>query len=100
MPRTKVVLFREDDGSCNFLDWFEGLPFKAQDKCFARLERLRALGHELRRPEADLLRDGVYELRASVQGKSLSDLVFLSSDRGRGGVSWDCEGTEGSAPRD
>ena len=26
--------------------------------------RLAELGHELRRPEADLLRDGIYELRA------------------------------------
>ncbi len=27
-----------------------------------RLERLREMGHELRRPEADFLRDGIYEL--------------------------------------
>src|SRR2546426_10968641 len=27
-----------------------------------RLDRLREMGHELRRPEADLLRDGIYEL--------------------------------------
>jgi hypothetical protein len=27
---------------------------KAQDKCFLRLERLREMGHELRRPEADI----------------------------------------------
>jgi phage-related protein len=32
-------------------------------KCRAKLMRLAALGHELRRPEADLLRDGIYELR-------------------------------------
>jgi hypothetical protein len=33
-----------------------------------RVDRLRELGHELRRPEADLLRDGIYELRASLAG--------------------------------
>jgi phage-related protein len=32
--------------------------------CLARLEMLEASGHELRRPAADLLRDGIYELRA------------------------------------
>jgi phage-related protein len=29
----------------------------------ASVERLAAFGHELRRPVADLLRDGIYELR-------------------------------------
>ena len=33
-------------------------------KCAAVIERLEEAGHELRRPTADLLRDGVYELRA------------------------------------
>ena len=53
MPRTKVVLFQEEDGSCPFLTWFGRLPAKVQDKCLVRLERLREVGHELRRPEAD-----------------------------------------------
>lgn len=39
---------------------------KAQDKCYLRLERLREMGRELRRPEADFLRDGIYELRVSL----------------------------------
>ena len=36
----------------------------AYAKCVARVRRLATLGHELRRPEADLLREGIYELRA------------------------------------
>ena len=51
--------------------WIERLPVKAQAKCFLRVERLRELGHELRRPEADLLRDGIYELRATLAGRPL-----------------------------
>ena len=31
--------------------------------CIVRIQRLVALGHELRRPEADSLCDGIYELR-------------------------------------
>jgi phage-related protein len=53
------------------------LPAKAQDKCQVRVERLRELGHELRRPEADLLRDGIYELRASLQGIHYRILYFF-----------------------
>jgi len=68
MPRTKVVLYCEEDGSCPFLEWIERLQVKAQGECLLRVERLRELDHELRRPEADLLREGIYELRASLQG--------------------------------
>lgn len=66
MPRTKVVFYREADGSVPVLEWFDGLPTKAQDKCRVRIQRLAELGHELRRPEADVLRDGIYELRVGL----------------------------------
>jgi phage-related protein len=39
---------------------------KAFDKCLFMLDLLRRFGHELRRPHADLLREGVYELRTRV----------------------------------
>jgi len=77
VPKTKVVLYREQDGSCPFLEWFGGLPPKAQDKCYVRLERLREMGHELRRPEGDLLRDGIYELRVGLQGVQFRILYFF-----------------------
>jgi len=66
VPKIRVALYREEDGSCPFIEWFDKLPAKMQDKCYLRLERLREMGHELRRPEADLLRDGIYELRVSL----------------------------------
>lgn len=59
------------------LDWLEAIPAKAQLKCLARLERLRQEGHELRRPEADLLRDKIYELRSSLQGVHYRLLYFF-----------------------
>jgi hypothetical protein len=51
-----------------FLAWFNELPAKVQDKCYLLLQRLGEMGHELRRPEADILRDGIYELRVSLRG--------------------------------
>ena len=76
MPKTKVVLYREADGSCPFVEWFDELP-KVQDKCYLRLERLREMGHGLRRPEADFLRDGIYELRVSLRGVHHRILYFF-----------------------
>ena len=77
VPRTRVVLYREEDASCPFLEWFSKLTSKVQDKCYLRLERLREIGHELRRPEADLLRDGIYELRVDFQGVHHRILYFF-----------------------
>jgi phage-related protein len=77
MPLTKVILFTTEDGSVPFLDWFGAIPPKAQDKCRVRLERLQQLGHELRRPEADFLRDGIYELRVALRGVNYRMLYFF-----------------------
>jgi hypothetical protein len=36
---------------------------KAQAKVIARIQLLEELGHEIRRPPADMVDDGIYELR-------------------------------------
>src|SRR5947208_15352671 len=77
MPARELVFFKEEDGSVPFLEWFDGLQARAQDKCRVRLERLQQLGHELRRPEADFLRDGIYELRVGLQGINYRMLYFF-----------------------
>lgn len=60
------------------MDWLNEPPLKVQAKCIHRIERLSELGHELRRPEADLLRDGIYELRSSHQGVHYRILYFFA----------------------
>src|SRR3989442_7751831 len=74
---TRVLFFRAKDGSTPLLDWLDTLPPKAQDKCTERIERLRELGHLLRRPEADYLRDGIYELRTKAEGINYRVLYFF-----------------------
>ncbi len=76
MPRTPVIFYRDDDGSVPVLDWLRNLPPKAQDKCRVRLERLHELGHELRRPEAEYLRDDIYELRVRLGTVNYRMLYF------------------------
>jgi len=77
VPRTKVIFYSDEKGSCPVFDWLKTLPAKARDKCRVRLERLAEMGHELRRPEADLLRDKIYELRVSAQGIHYRILYFF-----------------------
>lgn len=77
MPRTRVVFYREADGTVPVLEWLDGLPRQAIVKCRLKLERLRESGHELRRPEADFLRDGIYELRVRLQRINYRILYFF-----------------------
>src|SRR5438552_16189333 len=77
MPKTKVVFFKEEDGSVPILEWLDSLQPKALDKCTVRIERLEELGHEIRQPEADFLRDGIYELRVGLQGVNYRMLYFF-----------------------
>ena len=63
MREVQVLLYKDDNGNVPILEWLDKISSKAQDKCAIRIKRLRDCGHELRRPEADYLRDGIYELR-------------------------------------
>lgn len=77
MPQTKVVFYQEANGTVPVLEWFDGLPKPATVKCRLKLDRLHELGHELRRPEADFLRDGIYELRIRLTRINYRILYFF-----------------------
>lgn len=67
MPRTHVAFYQEANGEVPVLAWLRDLRRsneRAWTNCRVRIELLAQLGHELRRPTADYLRDGIYELRA------------------------------------
>lgn len=76
-PKIQTVLYKDDSDSVPFLEWFDELPSKVQAKCLLRIGRLTELGHELRRPEADYLRDGIYELRIRHQRINYRILYFF-----------------------
>src|SRR5271157_6540573 len=83
MPRTHVAFYREADGEAPVAEWLRDLletNAKAWSNCRARIELLAQLGHELRRPAADYLRDGVYELRAK-QGHVQYRLLYFFHGR-------------------
>ena len=67
MPETQVVFYQETDGEVPVLEWLTQLVKqnrKGYANCVARIGQLAANGYELRRPAADYLTDGIYELRA------------------------------------
>jgi hypothetical protein len=66
MPATRVIFFQNADGHSPVVEWLDALrrtDALAYAKCRAVISRLQEAGHELRRPTADILRDGIHELR-------------------------------------
>jgi hypothetical protein len=69
MPETEIRVFCEANGESPFIGWLSHLEKReprAYAKCLQRILLLAEHGYDLRRPNADLLRDGVYELRTRV----------------------------------
>ena len=77
MPKVQVVFYRETNGTVPMIDWLETLQPQVRAKCRAWLTQLRDQGHELRRPIADYLRDGVYELRVRIRRSNYRMLYFF-----------------------
>jgi len=67
LPETHVVFFRTDRGKVPVLEEIDRLlrggDLRLAAKFRVKIERLTGLGFELRRPDADYLDDGIYELR-------------------------------------
>lgn len=76
MPATEVIYYAES-GVSPFLRWVDRQQDKVQDKIFDAVARLEELGHELRRPEAEYLRDGIYELRVKKGHVNYRPLYFF-----------------------
>ena len=83
MPRIHVGFYQEADGEAPVVNWLREIlrtNEKAWSNCRARIELLAQSGHELRRPAADYLRDGIYELRAK-QGHVQYRLLYFFHGR-------------------
>jgi len=81
LPKVSVVFYCDEKGNAPFLEWFEGLPEKVQDKCLVRIERLKELGYELKRPEADYLKEDIYELRFKHQSVNYRVLYYFHGNQ-------------------
>ncbi len=80
MPATEVRAFQDVDGSIPVQEWLANLRDtkpKAYKKCLARILELAERGNQMRRPHADYLRDGICELRATLNGTQYRLLYFF-----------------------
>jgi hypothetical protein len=83
VPQTGVFFFEDDHGGIPVYAWLlelAGTDPKAAAACIGRIRLLAGLGHELRRPHADYLRDGIYELRAK-RGRVNYRILYFFHDQ-------------------
>lgn len=67
VPKTQVVFYQDENGTAPVLEWLKAMikkDRKGYANCVAKIRQLASTGYELRRPAADYLRNGIYELRA------------------------------------
>ena len=81
MSKTQVIFFATTGGSVPVLEWLDGLPETVRIRFIGRIERLTELGSQLRRPEADHLRDGIFELRVRHRRTNYRLLYFFDGGR-------------------
>lgn len=80
MPETRIIFYQNEDGEVPVLAWLQQLLKKNRKgyaNCVAKIKLLAESGYELRRPAADYLRDGIYELRAKHERVQYRILYFF-----------------------
>jgi phage-related protein len=80
VPTTLILFYQEKEGDAPVVDWLNDLLNKnpkAFANCVGRIRQLQSMGYELRRPSADYLRDGIYELRAKHRTGQYRILYFF-----------------------
>lgn len=80
MPATQILFYQDEKGHAPVVRWLREIRKRDRHgyaNCVARIERLAAQGYELRRPAADFLRDGIYELRAKHRRTQYRILYFF-----------------------
>ena len=73
----KVIYYSEQDDSKPVEKYIDNLPTREQAKTLAYIGLLEENGPNLPRPYADLLDDGIHELRIKLRGTQVRILYFF-----------------------
>lgn len=72
-----VIYYEAPDGSCPVREFIDSRDERNQAKLLAVIEALEVRGPTLPRPFADLLEDGIHELRVKLSGSQVRVLYFF-----------------------
>jgi len=76
-PTWRVVYYESKDGRCVIIEFIEACGKRDQAKLLSWIELLADNGPYLPRPYADLLEDGIHELRVTLSGDQVRCLYFF-----------------------
>ncbi len=79
MPNShwRVVHYETQDGRCPITEFLDELRQNERARVLAQIDLLQEKGPDLRRPYADSLKDGIYELRVRVSRIRYRVLYFF-----------------------
>ena len=78
MPKWNVLYYESETGVCEVQDYLKSRKPSDKAKALAWIKLLEEQGPQLPRPYADLLRDGIHELRIKLSGDQLRVLYFFT----------------------
>ena len=76
-PQWEVIYYEDDSGACPVLDFLKTRTTREQAKFSAWVQQLTIKGPILPRPYADLLRNGIHELRIKLSRDQVRSLYFF-----------------------
>jgi len=77
MPKTHVVIFKDEKEENPLLKWMDKLPQEARVKATDKIGLLEEFGFALRRPHCDYLEEGIHELRFRYRNVHYRILYFF-----------------------
>lgn len=77
MKKWHVLYYESADGACPVQEFIDARKDRDQAKVFSWLSLLEGRGPNLPRPYADLLEDGIHELRLKLTGDQIRILYFF-----------------------
>jgi phage-related protein len=78
VTKWNVLFYESEDGICEVEDYLNGRKVSNKAKAFAWIQMLEEHGPHLPRPYADILRDGIHELRIKMSGDQGRVLYFFT----------------------
>ena len=73
----KIIFYKTEDGKCPVDDFLETLSVADKEDVIEKIEYLKIVGNDIRRPHGAPLRDKIYELRVPLMNLITRTLYFF-----------------------
>ena len=77
MTKWHVLFYATEDGTCEAANFLKDRKTSDREKALAWISQLQSEGPQMPRPYADLLRNGIHEIRLKLSGDQARVLYFF-----------------------